>query len=212
MIWAGLGLFSYAIGSIPTAYLFTRYLIGRDIRQMGDFNSGAANVYRNVSAKAGIAVGAIDIIKGGLVIVLAKWLVDDTGMEMMAGGAVLAGHIFPIHLRFRGGRGAATAVGVLIASLPVIGLPVGVFGLVMLYFTKKVIYPLAFFLVAIPVLAWPLGYSPAMAVYAVAVPVSIGLSHFFSTRILNPGAARDLKDARDTGETGEAGDSPLPQE
>ena len=203
MIWAGLGLLSYAIGSIPTAYLFTRYLLGQDIRRMGDFNSGAANVYRNVGAKAGVAVGAIDIVKGGVVIVLAKWLANDTGIEMMAGGAVLVGHIFPVHLRFRGGRGAATAVGVLIASLPIIGLPVGAGGLVMLYFTHKVIYPLAMFLIAMPVLAWPAGYSVALAVYAVAVPVSIGLSHLFSTRILNPDAAKDTKDS---------GDSPVPQE
>ncbi len=199
MIWAGLGILSYAIGSIPTAYLFTRYILGRDIRQIGDFNSGAANVYRNVSAKAGMAVGAIDIIKGGLVIVLAKLLVNDTGMEMMAGAAALAGHNYPVHLRFRGGRGAATAVGVLIASLPIIGLPVGAFGLVVLYFTRKAIYSLAVFLIAIPALAWVV-YSPALAVYAVAVPIAIGLSHFFSTRILNPGAARDT------------GDTPLRQE
>ncbi|MCH7843345.1 MAG: glycerol-3-phosphate acyltransferase, partial [Chloroflexi bacterium] len=152
MTWIGLGILCYAIGSVPTAYLFTRYMLGRDIRQMGDFNSGAANVFRNVGAKAGVAVGAIDIIKGGLVIVLAKVLVDDTGMEMMAGAAALAGHNFPVHLRFRGGRGAATAVGVLIASLPVIGLPVGVLCLFLLYFTRKVIYALAVFLVAIPVL------------------------------------------------------------
>ena len=63
MTWVGLGLLSYAIGSLPTAYLFTRYILGQDIRQMGDFNSGAANVFRNVGAKAGVAVGAIDIIK-----------------------------------------------------------------------------------------------------------------------------------------------------
>ena len=206
MIWVGLGLLSYAIGSIPTAYLFTRYLLGRDIRQMGDFNSGAANVFRNVSAKAGMAVGAIDIIKGAVVIVLAKLLVDDAEMEMMAGGAVLMGHIFPVHLRFRGGRGAATAVGVLIASLPIIGLPVGAFGLLLLYFTRKAIYPLAVFLIAIPVLAWPVGYSVGLAVYAVAVSISIGLSHFFSTRILNPGANRELEN------TGDTGDSALPQE
>jgi len=200
LTWASLGLLSYAIGSIPTAYLLTRYLLSRDIRQMGDFNGGAANVFRNVGAKAGVAVGTIDIIKGALVIVLAKLLVDDTGMEMMAGGAVLAGHNFPIRLKFRGGRGAATAVGVLIAMLPIIGLPAGVLGLVLLYFTRKAIYPLAMFLIAIPVLAWPAGYSHVLSVYAVAVPISIGLSHFFTTQILNPGAGRDT------------GESPLPQE
>ena len=188
MTWIWLGLVCYAIGSLPTAYLFTRYILAQDIRDIGDNNSGAANVFRNVGAKAGVAVGAIDIVKGSVVIVLAKVLVDDTGMEMMAGAAALAGHIFPVHLKFRGGRGAATAVGVLIASVPIVGLPVGAFCLVLLYFTHKAIYPLAVFLVAIPALTWPAGYSVSLAIYAVAMPMAVGLSHFFTTRILNPGA------------------------
>ena len=188
MTWIWLGLVCYAIGSLPTAYLFTRYILGQDIRDIGDNNSGAANVFRNVGAKAGVAVGAIDIVKGSVVIVLAKVLVDDTGMEMMAGAAALAGHNFPVHLKFRGGRGAATAVGVLIASVPIVGLPVGVLCLVLLYFTHKAIYPLAVFLVAIPALTWPAGYSVSLAIYAVAMPMAVGLSHFFTTRILNPGA------------------------
>ena len=188
MTWIWLGLVCYAIGSLPTAYLFTRYILGQDIRDIGDNNSGAANVFRNVGAKAGVTVGAIDIIKGSVVIVLAKVLVDDTGMEMMAGAAALAGHNFPVHLKFRGGRGAATAVGVLIASIPIVGLPVGAFCLVLLYFTHKAIYPLAVFLVAIPALTWPAGYSVSLAIYAVAMPMAVGLSHFFTTRILNPGA------------------------
>ena len=192
MTWVWLGVLCYAIGSLPTAYLFTRYILGQDIRQIGDFNSGAANVFRNVGAKAGVAVGAIDIIKGALVIVLAMVLVDDTGMEMMAGAAALAGHNFPVHLRFRGGRGAATAVGILIASVPIIGLPIGAFCLVLLYFTHKATYPLAVFLVAIPVLTWPVGYSVALAIYVVAIPIAVGLSHFFTTRILNPGAAKKI--------------------
>jgi len=186
--WIWLGLVCYAIGSLPTAYLFTRYILGQDIRDIGDNNSGAANVFRNVGAKAGVAVGAIDIVKGSVIIVLAKVLVDNTGMEMMAGAAALAGHNFPVHLKFRGGRGAATAVGVLIASVPIVGLPVGAFCLVLLYFTHKAIYPLAVFLVAIPALTWPAGYSVSLAIYAVAMPTAVGLSHFFTTRILNPGA------------------------
>jgi len=186
--WIWLGLVCYAIGSLPTAYLFTRYILAQDIRDIGDNNSGAANVFRNVGAKAGVAVGAIDIVKGSVVIVLAKVLVDDTGIEMMAGAAALAGHNFPVHLKFRGGRGAATAVGVLIASVPIVGLPVGAFCLVLLYFTHKAIYPLAVFLVAIPALTWPAGYSVSLAIYAVAMPMAVGLSHFFTTRILNPGA------------------------
>jgi len=195
LTWVWLGVLCYAIGSLPTAYLFTRYILGQDIWQIGDFNSGAANVFRNVGAKAGVAVGAIDIIKGALVIVLAMVLVDDTGMEMMAGAVALAGHNFPVHLRFRGGRGAATAVGILIASVPIIGLPIGAFCLVLLYLTHKATYPLAVFLVAIPVLTWPAGYSVALAIYVVAIAIAVGLSHFFTTRILNPGAAKNISES-----------------
>ena len=192
MTWVWLGVLCYAIGSLPTAYLFTRYILGQDIWQIGDFNSGAANVFRNVGAKAGVAVGAIDIIKGALVIVLAMVLVDDTGMEMMAGAAALAGHNFPVHLRFRGGRGAATAVGILIASVPIIGLPIGALCLVLLYLTHKAIYPLVVFLVVIPVLTWSIGYPVALAIYVVAIPIAVGLSHLFTTRIRNPGTAKNI--------------------
>ena len=89
MTWIWLGLVCYAIGSFPTAYLFTRYILAQDIRDIGDNNSGAANVFRNVGAKAGVAVGAIDIVKGSVVIVLAKDLVEDSGKEMMAGAAAM---------------------------------------------------------------------------------------------------------------------------
>tara|TARA_Y100000758_G_scaffold61030_1_gene39059 strand:+ start:47 stop:652 length:606 start_codon:yes stop_codon:yes gene_type:complete len=192
LTWVWLGVLCYAIGSLPTAYLFTRYILGQDIWQIGDFNSGAANVFRNVGAKAGVAVGAIDIIKGALVIVLAMVLVDDTRMEMMAGAAALAGHNLPVHLRFRGGRGAATAVGILIASVPIIGLPIGALCLVLLYLTHKAIYPLVVFLVVIPVLTWSIGYPVALAIYVVAIPIAVGLSHLFTTRIRNPGTAKNI--------------------
>lgn len=192
MTWVGLGLLCYGIGSLPTAYLVTRYILGIDIREIGDFNSGAANVFRNVGSRAGVAVGAIDIVKGSLVIVLTKSLVDNSGMEMMAGAAALAGHNFPAHLKFKGGRGAATAVGVLIASFPIIALPIGAAGLILLCFARKAVYPLAIFLIAVPVLAYPVGYSLALTIYAAAIPIGVGISHFFTTRIVNPGAAKNM--------------------
>jgi glycerol-3-phosphate acyltransferase PlsY len=200
LTWISLGALSYAIGGIPTAYLVTRYMMGRDIRSLGDFNSGAANVFRNVGPRAGLAVGAIDIVKGAVAVVVVRVLTDNTGMEMMAGIVALAGHNWPVHMKFRGGRGAATAVGVLIAMLPVIALPIGALCLVVLYFNKRAIIPLAIFLVAIPVLAWPSGHSVAVAIYALAVPLMVGLSHVVSTRLLPTTA------------TGDAGEVPLPQE
>ena len=184
LTWVGGALLAYVIGAIPTAYLFTRYIMGRDIRGLGDYNSGAANVFRSVGARAGFAVGVIDIIKGAVAIVAVRLLADNTGMLMMAGFAVLAGHNWPVFLRFRGGRGAATSVGVLLAILPVLALPLGALSLVILYYTKKAILALALFLIGVPVLSWAAGYPPELIAYSFAVPVFIGFCHLLSTRIM----------------------------
>ena len=184
LTWVGAALLAYVIGAIPTAYLVTRYIMGRDIRGLGDYNSGAANVFRSVGPRAGMGVGGIDIVKGAVAVLAVRLLADNTGMLMMAGFAVLAGHNWPVFLRFRGGRGAATSVGVLIAILPALALPIGALSLVILYYTKKAIFALALFLIGIPFLSWTAGYSPELIAYSFAVPVFIGFCHLFSTRIM----------------------------
>ena len=184
LTWVGAALLAYVIGAIPTAYLVTRYIMGRDIRGLGDYNSGAANVFRSVGPRAGFGVGGIDIIKGAVAIVAVRLLADDTGMLMMAGFAVLAGHNWPVFLRFRGGRGAATSVGVMMAVLPALALPIGALSLVILYYTKKAIPALALFLIGVPVLSWAAGYPPELIAYSFAVPIFLGFCHLFSTRIM----------------------------
>ena len=186
--WLGLGLLAYMIGAIPTAYLFARLALGRDIRSIGDNNSGAANVYREIGPKAGLACGALDIIKGGVAVIVVSAISNDSGIQMFGGICAFVGHIFPIYLRFRGGRGAAVAVGVLIASFPIIGLPVGALSLVALYHTRKAMVALFMFLAGIPVLTWvavlTVDYTPGEAGYALAVPVMAGLSHVYATVLL----------------------------
>ena len=186
--WIGLGLLAYLIGAIPTAYLFARFALGRDIRSVGDSNSGAANVYREVGPRAGLACGIFDIIKGGVAVIVVGVIARDTGIQMLAGVCALAGHIWPVFLRFRGGRGAAVAVGVLIASAPVIALPLGALSLVALYHTRKSMVPLAMFLAGLPVLSWvavlTVDFAPGMAGYVLAIPVLAGLSHVYSTLVL----------------------------
>ena len=203
LTWFGLVVTSYLIGGIPTAYLTTRLLTGRDIHRLGDRNSGAANVFRNVGPKAGLIVGTIDIIKGAVAVLLAWVLVDSTALKMMAGVAVLAGHNWPVHLGLRGGRGAATAIGVLLAMLPVLAVPVGALTLVVLYLTRRAIKALGFFLIAVPVLAWPvgvlagpIGYSYPVAIYPAAIAVMVGLTHYVSVRALASGVEPERGDER----------------
>lgn len=186
--WPGLLLTSYLVGGIPTAYLATRLLKGQDIRQLGDLNPGAANVYRSVSSRAGIAVGVIDIAKGAAAVLLAKGLTDSTALGMAAGVAVVVGHNWPVHLRLRGGRGAAPGVGVLLAALPALAIPLGLMALVVLYATNSAIKSLGFFLIAVPVgsgiVLWasPYGYWYPLSAYALAIPLLIGFSHYLSVR------------------------------
>ena len=184
LIWFSLVVTSYLIGGIPTAYIATRLLIGQDIRRLGDRNSGAANVFRNVGPKAGLLVGAVDILKGVAAILLVRGLVDSTALEMLAGVAVLAGHNWPVHLGLRGGRGAATAIGVLFAMLPVVAMPVGAIALVILFLKRKAIIAIAFILISVPILAWLFGYSYPIVIYSVAIPVLVGLTHYLSTWVL----------------------------
>ncbi len=197
------GLLAYLIGSIPTAFLVTRYLLGRDIRILGDLNSGAANVFRNVGPRAGMAVGAIDIIKGGVAVLVVKVLFGHTGMEIMAGYLAVAGHSWPVFLRFRGGRGAATAVGALMAVLPLITLPLGALSLVALYYTRKAMVALAMFLIGTPVLAWLSwvllndNHALPVALYAVCLPLMVGVTHILSTKKIGPRLAAAATASRD---------------
>jgi len=182
LTWFSLIVTSYLIGGIPTAYLATRLLTGQDIRQLGDRNPGAANVFRNVSRRAGLVVGFTDVAKGAVAILLVRGIADSTPLEMIAGVAVLAGHNWPVHLGLRGGRGAATSVGVLMAMLPLLAVPVGAIALVVLFFTRKATAGIGVFLIAVPVLAWPLGYEYPKVIYSVALPVLVGVTHYFSIR------------------------------
>ena len=187
--WIIPALVSYLVGGIPTAYLAARLLKGQDIRRVGDHNVGAANVYRNINAKAGIVVGMIDIAKGSAAVLLVRGLIDSTQAEMIAGVAVVAGHNWPVYFRLRGGRGAATAVGVLLAMLPAPAIPVGLLSLVVLYLTKKAVKSLGFFLICVPILAWwpshywwPAHYSYPLISYSVGIPLLVGISHYLSVK------------------------------
>ncbi len=183
--WTGVFLAAYFIGGIPTAYLAARLIKGADIRLLGDRNAGAANVFRNVGRKAGFAVGVVDIAKGAAAVILTKVILDSTNAAMISGVLVIAGHNWPAHLQFRGGRGAATAVGVLLATIPMLAIPLGLVSLVVFYFTKKAIIPLGFFLSLLPFMAWwPMDYSYPLVGYSLLIPLLVGASHYLSIKRL----------------------------
>lgn len=185
--WISLIVGAYLIGSFPTAYLAGRLNKAADIREQGDRNAGAANVYRNVGSVAGVAVCVVDMGKGALAVLLARVVMDGAAVQMAAGVAAVAGHNWPFFLQFRGGRGAAAALGALMAFVPVVAIPMSLGGLILLIFARNAIVTLSFAFIPLPLLAWFTGANLAAIGYTILLPVMVGLSHFAShKRLLQP--------------------------
>lgn len=116
---------SYIIGSLPTSYLVGKIFFKTDIRQSGSGNSGATNTLRTFGTGAGLAVLLIDVLKGVAAVLLARYftrfLTNQLEYNMLislSGLAAILGHVFSIFLRFKGGKGVATAAGVFLVLLP----------------------------------------------------------------------------------------------
>ena len=136
-------IIGYLLGSIPFGVLIGRRAAGVDIRQYGSGRMGTANVLRTAGKKAAVLAACLDILKGALAVVFAGLIVGESylligdyalGMlaaQVLAGLAAIVGHIWPVFLRFKGGRGVATFFGGLIALWPV-GLMAAAFGGVVL--------------------------------------------------------------------------------
>ena len=101
----------YLVGSVPFAFLMARRR-GVDLRRVGSGNVGAANVLRTSGVWAGVGAMCLDAMKGALAVLVAQRLTTGPAMPMAAGLASIVGHIYPVWLGFRGGKGVATAAGV----------------------------------------------------------------------------------------------------
>ncbi|MDP8265452.1 MAG: glycerol-3-phosphate 1-O-acyltransferase PlsY [Candidatus Aceula meridiana] len=111
----GLGL-SYFLGSIPTAYIFGKLYKGIDIREHGSKNVGATNVFRTLGKVPGSIVLTLDILKGVVAVVAVSYFiqVDQVVFYILFGVAAVCGHNWTVFLNFKGGKGVATSLGVLI--------------------------------------------------------------------------------------------------
>ena len=115
-------LAAYVLGSIPSAYIVLRLLSGTDIRAVGTGNVGALNAYQQRGPLIGAPILIADIGKAVIAVLLPSWLGIGDWASYCAAFAVVAGHNWPVFLKFRGGRGAATTVGVGLALAPILTL------------------------------------------------------------------------------------------
>ena len=116
-------IIGYLLASIPSAYIITRLVKGKDIRKLGSGNVGANNVSRELGKKAAIPVVIFDVGKGAASVAIAHWLLNIPLHEpqffiLLTGIAAVAGHIWPIYLKFTGGNGLSPTIGVLAIVMP----------------------------------------------------------------------------------------------
>lgn len=130
-------LAAYLIGAIPFAYIVSRLAAGVDIRRVGDGNAGAKNTFHSVGPLAGVLVGAADISKGMLAVVLARTITGSEETAMVAGMSAVLGHDFSPFLNFHGGQGMPAMVGAFLLLFPVPTTAAVVLSLVILGITRN---------------------------------------------------------------------------
>ncbi|HXG67525.1 MAG TPA: glycerol-3-phosphate 1-O-acyltransferase PlsY [Blastocatellia bacterium] len=134
-------LLAYLLGAIPFGYLLVKYVFarGEDIRKVGSGGIGATNVTRRAGIKAGLLTYAFDVAKGVAAVMLMRLVAEDNYFWIGAAAvAAIVGHIFPVFLKFRGGKGVATGVGVYLALAPYSVLSTLVLWALIVYFSRYV--------------------------------------------------------------------------
>jgi glycerol-3-phosphate acyltransferase PlsY len=151
-------LASYFIGAIPNSYLAGRLFMGIDLREHGSGNLGATNVWRTLGPKFAIPVGILDSAKGAVPVLFIAPLASDARLFALACGIMaVVGHVFSIFVGFKGGKGVATAAGVMLGLTPLAVLVTTIVWLV---------------------LVWTTGYSSLGSIVAAAIlPLAAWLLH-----------------------------------
>jgi glycerol-3-phosphate acyltransferase PlsY len=165
---------SYLIGSVPFALILARRWGTADLRLVGSGNPGAANVLRASGMTAGLLVAALDIGKGAAGVLLAEGLAGG-GAPVAAGLAAVVGHVYPVWLRFRGGKGVATACGAFSVLTPLAIVPAFAVFVAGVGISRYISVGSVLASLALPPLAWATGSPAATVGVAAAAPRRVGL-------------------------------------
>jgi glycerol-3-phosphate acyltransferase PlsY len=156
---------------------------GIDIREVGDGNVGAANAYREIGPAVGVVVLGVDVLKGAIAIMVTQALTPQP-VAFPAGLAAVTGHIRPLYIGFKGGRGESTTIGVLFTLLPQAMLILLAIYAVPFLATRNTMLAGTILLSPLWLLALLMGASGALVCYSIGLPCVVGLTHFLSTRHL----------------------------
>jgi glycerol-3-phosphate acyltransferase PlsY len=192
-LWLLILAAAYLLGSIPTGYLLVRIFRKEDVRETGSGNIGATNVARAGGKGLGILTLLLDALKGYLAVLLAMHFAPSINgrastLAIAAAVAAVIGHVFTVWLRFKGGKGIATALGVFIALVPLVALASLLLFILVFALSRYVSLASIVAAAAIPLLAWLLvpAHTPPLLIGLSIISLLCILKHHANiTRLLN---------------------------
>jgi glycerol-3-phosphate acyltransferase PlsY len=202
-------LLGYAFGSVPFAFLLARRA-GIDVRVAGSGNVGAANVFRTTGIPLGVVVMTLDMLKGVATVLLASAVEGTPAAIAAAGAAAVVGHIYPIWLRFHGGKGVAVAAGVFAVLAPIATIAAATVFLIVVWLSRVISLGSVAATVTLPSAAVLSGASSSVVTAAIGTASLILFRHRANVHRILSGTERRLGPraaARDDAHTGaSAGD------
>ncbi|WP_173221895.1 glycerol-3-phosphate 1-O-acyltransferase PlsY [Kroppenstedtia pulmonis] len=189
-------LISYLLGSISTSYWITKLLKGTDIRSQGSGNAGATNMLRVVGKGPAAIVFILDMLKGMAAVGIASLMDVDPAVIMLSGLAAVVGHNWPIFLGFRGGKGIATTIGVMILLTFLAAVIAGVVAILIILLTRYVSLGSLFFAAILPLLIAVLDYPTSFIYISLLVTLLAFLRHASNIKRLINGTENKMSSSK----------------
>jgi len=167
----------YLLGSIPSAYIAARLKRKIDIRDVGSKNMGAMNILYEVGLKEAVLALLADVGKGIGAILLARWLDTPLVFQLLSGLAAVIGHAFPVFLKFRGGKGAATTLGILLFLMPKAIPSFLAIAAIALLITRNISFCYSLAFLCFPLNAWLIYHSTSMLIFSLGLGLLVGMKH-----------------------------------
>ena len=184
---------AYFIGSFPTGLLIGKWLCGIDIRQYGSKNIGTTNMFRTLGVYPASIVLVIDILKGVLAVIFAMYLTTDVSVHLLAAAGAILGHNYSCWLGFRGGRGVATSLGILLTLMPQTSLIVFIVWAIIVFVTRYVSLASLVAATLTPLLAYYLAYDLKIQIFAALMALLVIVGHKDNIKRLLAGTENKIK-------------------
>lgn len=168
---------SYLLGAVPFGLIIAKAWCGIDIRKVGSGNIGATNVYRTLGFLPGISVFIADVLKGFVPTFVATQLFDQPWISVAAGLSAIIGHSLSVFLKFKGGKGVATSLGVAIGLAPLIALLAFGIWLAIVLITRYVSVASIIAVLCVPPMMWAFGKPMEYKLFAILAAIFVVVKH-----------------------------------